>query len=109
MTSQELLDYVRGQLNLSYSPEQIKPILVRRGWKEDEINEAFNSVRQAQPAGTPPAPPGEKPPQETLPKEPRKGRSKKKIIILIIAILIIACLLFFYGDLILATVTGVLV
>lgn len=87
MTSQELLDYIREQLNLGYSPEQTKNTLIQRGWRENEINEAFNSVRQVQPAEALPAPPAGKPPQETPPKEePHKGGFSKKIILLIIVV-----------------------
>ncbi len=125
MTNQELVDYIRNQLIAGYSPEEIRNILVQRGWYESEIKEAFNSVRRvqmgAEAAPTPPGkePPEEKPPRETLPEErppwepppekppkeePHKGRSKKKIAVLVIAVLLILYVMLAYGNLILAFV-----
>ncbi|UCC91279.1 MAG: hypothetical protein JSV39_03105 [Candidatus Aenigmatarchaeota archaeon] len=116
------MDYIRNQLIAGYSPEEIRNILVQRGWYEAEINEAFNSVRQVQMgAEAAPKPPREKPPEETPPgerppwepppeetpkeppkEEPHKGRSKKKIAVLVIAALLIVYVLLVYGNLILA-------
>ena len=94
--NQELANYIKEQLNSGHSLEQIKNILIQKGWREAEVNEAINSVQRVQ---------KEHPkeiPSEGAPGTPSKGRSKKKIILLIIAVLVIVYLLLVFGTLILA-------
>lgn len=41
MVDQQLLDYIKQQLQQSVSREQIKSSLINNGWQENDINEAF--------------------------------------------------------------------
>lgn len=41
MTNQQLLDYIKQQLQQGVSREQIKSSLLTNGWQENDINEAF--------------------------------------------------------------------
>lgn len=96
--NQELADYIRQQLNSGYSLEQIKNILIQKGWREAEVNEAINSVQRVQKEHPKEIPSG------VAPGIPSKGRSKKKIIILIIAVLVIVYLLLVFGTLIISVI-----
>lgn len=44
MTNQQLLDYVRQQLQAGISKEEIKKALLDSGWQESDIDEAFSSI-----------------------------------------------------------------
>ena len=78
--NQELADYVKEQLNSGYSLEQIKDILIRKGWREAEVNEVINFVQGGEVRETPPPPPKETP--------PKNGLNKKVVAVLVIFLLI---------------------
>lgn len=42
MANQQLLDYIKQQLQQGVSKEQIKNSLIANGWQEEDINEAFS-------------------------------------------------------------------
>lgn len=44
MTNQQLLDYIKQQLQQGVNREQIKSSLMTNGWQEQDIEEGFNSV-----------------------------------------------------------------
>ena len=44
MTNQQLLDYIKQQLEQGVSREQIKSSLVANGWQSQDIEEGFNSL-----------------------------------------------------------------
>jgi hypothetical protein len=44
MVSQELIDYIKTNLNRRYSIEQIKRTLIQHGYKEDELEETIRMV-----------------------------------------------------------------
>lgn len=44
MINQQLLDYIKQQLQQGISQEEIKKNLLRIGWHESDIEEGFNSV-----------------------------------------------------------------
>ena len=43
MVNQQLLDYIKQQLQQGASKEQIKSSLLANSWKAQDIEEAFNS------------------------------------------------------------------
>jgi len=72
MTTQELLDYIKQQLDQGVSREEIKNRLLSAGWQEKDIEEAF-SVIFGIPSETPqvsPPPPPPPPPQPSPPPAP---------------------------------------
>lgn len=46
MANQQLLDYIKQQLEQGASTEQIKSAIIARGWKESDMNEAFAALSQ---------------------------------------------------------------
>ncbi len=44
MINQELLGYIKAQLQKGVASEEIKGVLSSKGWQESDINEAFNKV-----------------------------------------------------------------
>ena len=44
MINQQILDYIKQQLQQGVSREQIKSSLMTNGWSESDINEAFTSL-----------------------------------------------------------------
>lgn len=61
MTNQQLLDYIKQQLQQGIGREQIKSSLIANGWQENDINEAFATL-----SNNPVPPPQSPPPQRTL-------------------------------------------
>ncbi len=45
MVSNEIVEYVKTQLNAGFSEDDIRAALRGQGWPEDDINEAFNVIR----------------------------------------------------------------
>jgi len=46
MISQEIVDYIRTQLEAGYTLEQITNALLKEGWTEDEIHEACETAKE---------------------------------------------------------------
>ena len=71
MINQELLDYVKQQLQQGVSKEQIKGSLMGNGWQESDINEAFMALS----APSIPVPPATVPSGMTSfqPKQPQQS------------------------------------
>lgn len=59
MTTQELIDYIKGELQKGTNEEAIKENLVKTGWKVEDVNEAFQNLNSPQPSqqNSPPSPP----------------------------------------------------
>lgn len=74
MANKELENYIKKQLNSGYSPEQIKDVLIKRGWQETQVSEAISSLQQ-----------------ETAGMKPPKKGSNKKLIAAVI-IIVVVCL-----------------
>lgn len=74
MANKELENYIKKQLNSGYSLEQIKDVLIKRGWQETHVSEAISSLQQ-ETAGM---------------KLPKKGSNKKLIAAVII--IVVVCL-----------------
>lgn len=45
MVSNEIVTYIKNQLNAGFSEDEIRAALRDQGWPENEINEAFNVTR----------------------------------------------------------------
>src|SRR5680860_676497 len=60
MPNQQLLDYIKEELQRGVSEEQIKNSLISNAWQPQDVNEAFsfisNPTSQSQPAPSPQAP-----------------------------------------------------
>jgi len=46
MVSQELLDYIHKQMSLGKTRTDINPVLLKAGWKQEDIDSAFQSLNQ---------------------------------------------------------------
>jgi hypothetical protein len=76
MVNQQLLDYIKQQLQQGMNNEQIKQSLLANGWQNTDIQEAFNTIMQ-------------------VPVQPKKRRWKKIVLIIIgVIIFLIVGLLF---------------
>ncbi|MSU54477.1 MAG: hypothetical protein EXS48_01375 [Candidatus Staskawiczbacteria bacterium] len=56
MINQQLIDYIKEQLNMGVAKENIKTALISQGWLEQDINEGFMTVERSVVAPVPPAP-----------------------------------------------------
>ncbi|PIS38736.1 MAG: hypothetical protein COT34_01965 [Candidatus Nealsonbacteria bacterium CG08_land_8_20_14_0_20_43_11] len=65
MANQQLIDYIKQQLQLGKNQEEIKTILLAKGWNETDVMEAFNLV--AGRIASPPIPPSPAAPSYTTP------------------------------------------
>ena len=57
MVNQQLLNYIRYQLQQGVSQEEIRSSLMANGWQEADIAEAFNLISNPTSSSQPPAPP----------------------------------------------------
>ncbi len=62
MINQQILDYIKQQLQQGISREQIKSSLMSNGWQESDINEAFGTISN----NPVPSPHSPVPPQPTI-------------------------------------------
>jgi hypothetical protein len=46
MVTQELLEYISGQIKQEKDPNEIRSVLRGQGWTEDDLDSAFNQVTQ---------------------------------------------------------------
>ncbi|MCK5022870.1 MAG: hypothetical protein KAS04_01720 [Candidatus Aenigmarchaeota archaeon] len=81
---QQLLDYVKNQLNSGYTAEQVRDTLLEQGWNENDIQQAFSSMKGSA-AKSPPVP------KPNVKAKPENGLSKKWIVLIVI----VAFLIFF--------------
>lgn len=70
MISQQLIDYIKQQSEKGVSKKDIKDVLVVRGWKEQDIEEAFYLASKQRVSEAPPTPTASSPAQEIEPKTP---------------------------------------
>jgi hypothetical protein len=82
MINQELLDYIRQQLQRGVGKEKIKKILIDNGWQEQEIEEAFSLLKSSS--------------QLTLEPYKRANKILLTVISIIVGILIISGGVFAY-------------
>lgn len=68
MANQQLLDYIKQQLEQGASTEQIKNAIIARGWKESDMNEAFAALSQDSTSSSLTEPPAPSPEGGSLPK-----------------------------------------
>lgn len=47
MITQELINYIREQIKQGVSQEQIKILLIKKGWQEKEVDEAFSLINSS--------------------------------------------------------------
>ncbi len=83
MANQQLLDYIRQQLQQGVSQEQIKSSLMTKGWQETDINEAFTSINSPMP----PTPPENIPAQQFPTSFQQPERRVNKTLVAAISIL----------------------
>jgi hypothetical protein len=50
MFTEEMLDYIRGNLKAGFTKDAIKPALMASGWSEGDIEAAFSAVGDVRPA-----------------------------------------------------------
>ena len=76
MVNQQLLDYIKQQIQQGINSEQIKQSLLANGWQGADIEEAFSAITQT-------------------PVQPKK-RWWKKIILIIISLIVISIIVILY-------------
>ncbi|MGV8171390.1 MAG: hypothetical protein ACP5OA_01720 [Candidatus Woesearchaeota archaeon] len=77
MVNQQLVDWIRNQISQKISSEQIREILITKGYNTDDVNEAINIVLQEQ--------------TRQQVNNPNKKRVFTILIICILSIIVIVC------------------
>jgi len=89
MADNRLIDYVNSAVKAGQPAEQIRNVLLRRGWSEEDVDEALDSVMRY-------SKPEEKPKKEGAKPEEGKGHGKKIYIVGLIVILAIVGITGYY-------------
>ena len=83
MVDQGIVDYIKENLERGFSLEQIKQTLINVGWKQEEVNNAIDSINQ-----------GTKPADFIAKNQDSSGKkSNKKIVFVNICIIMVFCLI----------------
>lgn len=93
MINQELIDFIKKSRTAGQADEQIKSLLLSKGWSEADINEGFNS---SQPTVANYYDTSSNDLQSKLEMEPKKS-SKKIVIYVILGLVIIVGIIYFMG------------